>query len=299
MFDWNDLRFFLEMSRQGRLAEAAQRLRVDQSTVSRRIASLELALGTRVFDKSPRGHVLTEAGQRLLIHAEKIEAQSISLYQDLSGEDTELTGTVRLATPEAFGTHFLAPHLPEFRAQHPRIDLELVSETRRTSLSKREADLAVTLGRPDMGRLIGWKLTDYRLQLYASDAYLLRNPTIATPSDLKDHDFIAYVDDLLALPELRVLQDLIKNPNVVFRSTSIMAQQRAAAAGLGIALLHAFSATETPNLRPVLTDEISVMREYWLLVHEDFRPVARIDAVCRFLTHLVRRHERLFTGQNL
>eukprot|EP01042_Synura_sphagnicola_P012994 gene12994-16520_t len=90
MFDWNDLRFFLEMSRLGKLAEAAQRLHVDNTTVSRRIAALETALGTRLFDKSPRGH-------------------------DLSGEDTELTGTVRLATPEAFGTHFLTPLLPEFR----------------------------------------------------------------------------------------------------------------------------------------------------------------------------------------
>ncbi len=296
MFDWNDLRFFLEMSRLGRLADAAQRLHVDHSTVSRRIAALEAALGTRLFDKSPRGHVLTEAGQKLLAHAETIEAQSISLYQDLSGEDTELTGTVRLATPEAFGTHFLAPHLPEFRRLHPRIELELVSETRRTSLSKREADLAVTLGRPDSGRLIGWKLTVYRLQLYAAPSYLTAHTPIKTSADFKDHDFIGYIDDLLALPELRVLPGLIRNPNIVFRSTSIMAQQRAATAGLGIALLHAFSVEDQNELIPILPEQISVMREYWLLVHEDFRPIARIDAVCRFLTQLVQRHGTLFTN---
>ncbi len=147
MFDWNDLTFFLQMSRFGRLSDAAQRLKVDQTTVSRRIAALETSLGTRLFEKSPRGHVLTDAGRRLLEQAEKIEALSISTYQDLSGKDAELTGAVRLATPEAFGTQFLVPHLPEFHALHPRIELELVSETRRTSLSKREADLAVTLGR--------------------------------------------------------------------------------------------------------------------------------------------------------
>lgn len=297
MFDWNDLRFFLEMSRLGRLAEAAQRLHVDHTTVSRRIAALEEALGTRLFDKSPRGHVLTEAGQKLLAHAELMESQSVALYQALSGEDTELSGTVRLATPEAFGTHFLAPHLPEFRRLHPRIELELVSDTRRTSLSKREADLAVTLGRPDSGRLIGWKLTDYRLQLYAAPAYLADKPEIMTAADLKTQDFISYIDDLLALPELRVLPGLVRNPNIVFRSTSIMAQQRAAAAGLGIALLHCFSVDAQPELTPVLADQISVMREYWLLVHEDLRNVARIDAVCRFITAVVRRNEMRFIGQ--
>ncbi len=295
MFDWNDLRFFLEMSRLGKLADAAKRLHVDHTTVSRRIAALEEALGTRLFDKSPRGHVLTEAGQKLLAHAERIETSSINLYQDLSGENAELTGTVRLATPEAFGTQFLAQHLPKFRELHPRIDLELVSETRRTSLSKREADLAVTLGRPDSGRLIGWKLTDYRLQLYASEAYLQSHAPIRTPSDLKDHDFIGYIDDLLALPELRVIPTLVRNPRIVFKSTSIQAQERAAAAGLGLALLHCFACRDDPKLQPVLASEISADREYWLLVHEDLRPVARIDAVCRFVTDVVRQNESLFT----
>ncbi len=294
MHDWNDLRFFLEMSRQGRLADAATRLHVDHTTVSRRISALEDALGTKLFDKSPRGHVLTEAGQRLLAHAERIEAQSIALYQDLSGQDAELTGSVRLATPEAFGTQFLVPRLPEFRALYPRIELELVSETRRTSLSKREADLAVTLGRPDTGRLIGWKLTDYRLRLFGSRSYLDRSPAIETPADLREHEFVTYIDDLLALPELRVLPNLVRNPRIAFRSTSIAAQQRAAIEGMGLALLQCFSVEPAHCLIPVLPNEVSIDREYWLLVHEDLRQIARIDAVCRFLTKLVQRHEALF-----
>ncbi len=296
MFDWNDLTYFLQMSRLGRLADAAQRLKVDQTTVSRRIAALESSLGTRLFEKSPRGHVLTEAGRRLLVHAEKIEASSISLYQDLSGGDAELTGAVRLATPEAFGAHFLVPLLPEFHASHPKIELELVSETRRTSLSKREADLAVTLGRPDSGRLVGQKLTTYRLQLYAAPAYLASHPPIATIADLREQSFVSYIDDLLTLPELRVLPTLVRDPNIVFRSTSIAAQQRAAMAGMGIALLQCFSVAPHHSLVPVLPQQVAVEREYWLLVHEDFRQIARVDAVCRFLTDVTRKHAKRFIG---
>ena len=103
MYDWNDLRYFLELSRQGKLIKAAARLHVDHTTVSRRIAALETQLDVRLFDKSPRGYQLTDAGLRLLPMAEKIEAQSNHLYQDISGKDARLSGTVRVSTPEALG----------------------------------------------------------------------------------------------------------------------------------------------------------------------------------------------------
>jgi len=296
MYDWNDLRYFLELSRQGKLVKAAMRLHVDHTTVSRRIAGLEKQLDVRLFDKSPSGYQLTDAGLRLLPMAEKIEAQSNQLYQDISGKDTRLSGTVRVATPEALGSHVIARHVTEFRTEHPDIEIELVAETRRMSLSKREADIAINFARPDSGRLFSWKLCDYRLKLYATRRYLDQHPPIGTQDDLASLHFVSYIDDLIEMPELRFFENTIRNAHVVFRSTNVSAQLNAILDGIGLGMVHCFMAQNEDRLIPVLPDQIRVDRTYWLLVHEDLRQVARVYAVCQFLTRVLRDNKTLMMG---
>lgn len=297
MFNWDDIRFFLELARKGRLVAAAQRLHVDHTTVSRRIAHLEKEVDARLFDKSPQGYQLTEAGRRLMTYAEAMEAQSMAVYKDISGKDTQLTGTVRLATTEAVGSQIIAHNLVEFRERHPGIELELIAETRRLSLSKREADIAITLSRPDSGRLIAWKLADYSLRLYGAPGYLDNHAPIRTRDDLAGHAFIGYIDDLLQMPELRFWETLVKAPNLVFRSTNVMAQYNACVDGVGLALLHSFMALGDERLRPVLQDDVDVVRELWLVVHEDLRHVARVSAVCQYITDLMRANQALLVGK--
>lgn len=297
MFNWDDIRFFLELARKGRLVAAATRLHVDHTTVSRRIAQLEQAVDARLFDKSPQGYQLTEAGRRLMAYAEAMEAQSMAVYKDISGKDAQLTGTVRLATPEAVGSQFIARNLMDFRTRHPGIELELVAETRRLSLSKREADIALALSRPDSGRLIAWKLGDYSLNLYGAPQYLETHPPITATDDLAGHNFIGYIDDLLQMPELRFWETLVKDPNLVFRSTNVMAQYNACVEGVGLALIHSFMAVDDDRIRPVLKQEVCVERELWLVVHEDLRHLARVSAVCQYLTDLFRANHALLMGQ--
>ncbi len=296
MYDWNDLRYFLELSRQGKLVRAAARLHVDHTTVSRRITALEKQLDVRLFDRSPRGYQLTDAGLRLLPLAEQIESQSNQLYRDISGKDARLSGTVRVATPEALGAQVIARHVGEFRRDHPDIEIELVAETRRMSLSKREADIAISFSRPESGRLIARKLCDYRLRLYAARDYLQQHAPIGSLEDLAEHDFVTYVDDLLEMPELRFFDATIKNAHVVFRSTNVSAQLNAIVDGVGMGLVHCFMARQEPQLQVVLPGQIAVDRTYWLLVHEDLRHVARVDAVSRFLTRLLNREPALMMG---
>lgn len=297
MFNWDDIRFFLELARKGRLVAAASRLQVDHTTVSRRIAQLEQSVDARLFDKSPQGYQLTEAGRRLMTYAEAMEAQSIAVLKDISGKDAQLTGTVRLATPEAMGGQFIARNLMDFRTRHPGIELELVAETRRMSLSKREADIAITLSRPESGRLIAWKLGEYSLGLYGAPAYLDAHPPIRTSDDLAGHAFIGYIDDLLQMPELRFWETLVRDPNLVFRSTNVMAQYNACVDGVGLALLHSFMTVGDTQLCPVLAAEVRAVRELWLVVHEDLRHVARVNAVCQYLTDLIRVRQPLLLGQ--
>jgi Transcriptional regulator len=137
MFGWDDLRFFLEVSRRGRLVGAAQRLGVDHTTVSRRIASLEQALNTQLFDRTPNGYSLTEAGRRLLAHAENVENTAQAIQADLAGENLELSGSVRVSGPEGFMVKILLPKVPEFRLRHPDIELEIVTSSRYASFTCR------------------------------------------------------------------------------------------------------------------------------------------------------------------
>jgi DNA-binding transcriptional LysR family regulator len=296
MFDWNDLRYFLELSRQGKLVRAAARLHVDHTTVSRRITTLEKHLDVRLFDKSPNGYQLTDAGLRLLPLAEQIETRSNQLYQEIAGKDARLGGTVRVATPEALGSQVIARHVAEFCREHPDIEIELVAETRRMSLSKREADIAISFSRPESGRLIAWKLCDYRLRLYATREYLANHSPITCLEDLSRHGFVSYIEDLIEMPELRFFDNTIKNAHVVFRSTNVSAQYNAILDGIGLGMVHCFMAQREDSLQVILPEQISVERTYWLLVHEDLRHVARVDAVCKFLTGILSENSGLMMG---
>jgi DNA-binding transcriptional LysR family regulator len=296
LFDWNDLRFFLELARRGKLAAAALRLGVDHTTVARRIAALESQLGVALFDRENRGYQLNEDGRRLLAHAEKMEADSLALMDEIAPNLGGPVGTVRLATPEAFGSQFLARHCMSFHARNPGITLELVAETRSLNFSRREADAAITLAPPSHGRVVSEKIADYRLRLYAAPSYLQRHPPIVRLPDLRHHHFIWYVEDLLPLPELQMLDKTISDPHVIFRTTSVTGQAHAAEAGLGIALLPCYLADRIKGLTPVLPNELSVLRDLWLVVHAELRPEAHVDRVCQFLTGLVASERRGLLG---
>ena len=296
MFDWNDLRYFLEVARRGKLSAAALRIGVDHTTVSRRIVALEEQLGVTLFLRKNRTYSLSDEGRRLLSYAEKMEQNSLELMDEITPTSKGLTGTVRLATPEAFGSQFLAPHCISFHSRHPAVTLELVAETRQHSFTKREADIAITLARPQHGRIKSEKITDYRLRLYAAPAYLQKHPPIVQLSDLKHHHFIWYVDELLPVPELRLLDKAIPNPNVIFRTTNVTGQARAAESGLGIALLPCYVADKIKGLTTVLPREISVMRELWLSTHIDATPQPHIDAAEAFMSTLIASERTAMLG---
>lgn len=291
MLDWNDLRSFLELARRGKLTMAGKRLNVEPTTVGRHINRLETELEVHLFDRSPKGYSLNDEGYKLLPYAENIETKINSIYQSISGTDTVLTGTVRMAVPEGLGIGIISKYIKDFKEQHPAIELELVADTRSRSLSKREADIAITLARPSTGRLIAWKLGEYRLALYASQEYLNNNSKIKSVKDLTQHSFISYIDDLIEFPQLKYMQDLLHEVNIVFRSSSLQAQYQAVIDGIGLALLHGFVAADDKKLQVILSKKIFATREYWMVVHEDLYKLARVQAVSRFFTDVIKKEQ--------
>lgn len=286
--NWDDLRVFLAVARQGGLMLAARRLGLDQTTVARRLTALEQAVGTQLIHRSPRGARLTEAGLGFIEHAERIEAEALAAAERFGAGDDQLTGTVRLATPEAFGAYLVAPAMKRFYERHPHIQLELVPEPRALNLSRREADIAVSLARPKQERLYSQKLADYHLGLYAARTYLETAKPIDDLSELGSHPLVWYIDELIDLPELRYLDQIANGLPTVFRSTAVVAQQNAVAAGLGLGILHAFSAEPDPRLVRVLPGAICIERTYWLTVHADQKHLPRVRAVAQFLSDIVQ-----------
>ncbi|WP_176594605.1 LysR family transcriptional regulator [Sphingobium sp. EM0848] len=288
MLNSDELRLFLAVMREGNMLAAARRVGVDHSTVARRIGHMEATLGARLFDRSPRGVTPTPAAFALVPHAERVESELLAAMNSLAGRDREVEGTVRLATPEAFAAYLVAPHIADFRARHPRLTLELASESRASSLSKREADMAVMLKPPPKGRLVTRKLVDYRLGLYASRDYLERHGEPAARADLNRHAFVSYIEELAGFPEMIALDQILPGAPIAFRSSSSAAQHAAVAAGCGIGVLHIFSADRDERLVRLLPGQVEVWRSYWLVVHADLQRLPRVRATGEFLDEVVR-----------
>ena len=293
-FDWNDLRSFLAIARSGRLTAAAQRLQVDHTTLSRRIAALEHALQAKLFDRSPSGYTLTEAGRRLLPTAEEMERLALAAQEAVGGTAALVEGTVRIGAPEGFGSYFLAPRIAALKALHPGLLIQLVAQTAVFSLSRRDADIAIAVSRPPAGRLIVSKLTDYDLGLYAAPAYLDAHSSIRSAADLSAHCFVSYIGELLHFPELDFLQHVAPGGATSVESSNLLAQLRATLAGAGLCVLPAFLAGEEKGLVRVLAGEVSLTRSLWLTVHQDLAELARVKAVARFIREEVAAAGALF-----
>lgn len=292
MFNWNDLIFFLELARQSRLAPTARRLRVDHTTVSRRIGELEKDLAVKLFDRNRDGFVLTEKGHRLFAIAERIEQEASSAPQALGADSATATGRVRVASMEGIGAFYLAERFAELVNHQPGITVELVTERHLISLTKREADLFVSFVHPSGPRLVVNKIGSFRLALFASAEYLERNGTPKRRADLADHTFIDYVEDLIAIQPVHWLLDVLEPTNVAFRSSSMHAQQNAVAKGAGIGLLPLFSAKSNAKLIPILADDIRVYRDVYLSIHEDLEFLTRVRTVSRYLTSAFNRDKK-------
>lgn len=291
--DWDNLRFFLELARSGTLMSAARRLAVDHTTVARRIQALEKEVGNPLFSREAGGHRLTEAGRRLQPQVEAMERAFLAVESAAPASHEGLSGVVRIGTTEGFGTVVLAPRLALFARQHPKLVIDLLAMPRLVHLSRREADIVISLERPARGPVVVTKLTDYVLRLYASAAYLKAHKPIVAREDLRGHTFISYVDDLLFTKELQFLDELYRPDAFALRSTSILAQYQATAAGAGIAVLPAFIAERDKSLRRVLPAEANFTRTFWMSMPAETKHLARMQETWNFVRETVEAQGEL------
>lgn len=280
MTNWDDLRIFLAVAHAGRIAAAARALGIDTTTVGRRLQRLEATLGQPLFESLGGERRLSEAGQKLLHHAETIDAAILSAAEGERGSG--VAGHVRLSLAEGLATHVLAPRLVELHQAHPRIRLDLITASGFLDPSKREADIAVMLARPRNRALRATRLADYRLRLYATPAHLAANGTPTSAAALERHVLIGYVPEHIHAPELDYLSEVHDGLVARLRSTSINVQHAMVRSGAGIGILPDFVAAQDATLVAVVP-EVSLTRAFWLVTHADGHAAPRIQAVSQWL----------------
>ncbi|RFB98801.1 LysR family transcriptional regulator [Rhizobium leguminosarum bv. trifolii] len=291
--NWDDVRIFLAVARTGQILAASKRLGLNHATLSRRLTSLEEALKTRLFIRRTNGCELTAEGEVFLASAERMETEMLAAQASLGHTDTAIAGTVRVGAPDGFGVSFLAPRIGRLIERHPALKIQLVPVPRSFSLSQREADIAITLERPEQGRLVSSKLTDYTLGLYASRDYLTSQSAPGDIEALKAHPRIGYVEDLIFTASLNFSGEVMRSWDASFEISTAIGQTEAVRSGAGIGILHDYIARQYPELQRILPD-ISIRRAYWTTYHETARDLVRVRSVVDFLQELVSAERQIF-----
>lgn len=283
MFDWNDLRYFLAVARQGSLAGAAEALGVNPSTVQRRLRTLEAAIGCSLSERTSEGYRLTPPGKQLLADAEHVEAAVDALHRRISALDMTAAGHVKLTSHVTVGQRIIrSGFLDQFHARHPGIRIELIMEQRALDLSKGEADIAIRGGGADHGALVGKKIAEVPWAIFASAALVDRHGRPETSGDLNNFGVIEFSGDIEGLPAARWMRLHAPNAPIVATCSNIPSVHLAIKSGAGLAPLPAVYAAADRDLVNVLGPIPELNYPLFLFTHKDLRKVPRVSTVFEF-----------------
>lgn len=289
MYNWDDLRHFLAVSRHGSLSAAARSLGVDQSTVFRRLRSLEQYLGAQVFDRRKHGkYELTAAGESLANQARRIEEATFNIDREVRGQDLGLSGRIRVTTAEDIAVVLLPPHLQAFEQKYPEISVQVITGNRYFSLSRGEADIAIRPAESSTeDRVVPRRICRTFFGLFASRGYIEAAGSPASWQDLGSHKVIRWTDDLAEDGFANILNEY-GNPDLATGSNSLMTQRAMAENGMGIVFLPEFVGRIGTDLVRVMPEKRIDSGFIWMLHHDDLRHVARVRAFVDFMTEAFR-----------
>lgn len=292
--NWDDLRYFLSVTRTGSLTGAAVELQVSQSTVSRRITALEQDLNTPLFVRHATGYFLTDQGKNVLRKVSAVEDGITALQIELADLDASATGTVRLATPESLAVNMIIPALPEFISRYPKLRLEIISGVGVSDLSRYEADIALRLVRPQSGNLVMQRLGTMNSAIYGSTQYLKQHPAPAN-NPILGRSFIIWDRAYAHLPTASWLIQRGYDTNPALVTSSVAEQLAAAKSGIGLALLPAFLVANDADMVEVIPSQQVFSEDLWLITHADLRTSLRVRAVSEFIKNVVARFQPAFS----
>jgi DNA-binding transcriptional LysR family regulator len=285
MADWEDLRHFVVLAREGTLSAAARLLGVDHATVARRVAALEADTGLKLVDRRSRSYQLTDDGRRIAATATPMEEAAFAVGRAVQAAKPGLRGEVSISSPPSLANALIAPQLFRLRQRHPGIRIKLIGEKRAASLNRREADVALRLSRPQEAGLIVRKIGSFGFGLYGAPAYLKQTPRHAFA-------FIAYDDSMDDAPQQKWLRAIATGHEIVLRTNDLENQAAAARTGVGLAVLPQFLADPDPGLERYDVAPAPSSRNVWLLVHRELRRTPLVRAVMEFLIDCIAANEQ-------
>jgi len=293
MLDWNDLRYFLAVAREGSTLAAARSLRTSQTTVARRIAALERALGVPLFEKRQAGYALTPAGEQLVDHAAQVESSARSFTEAAAAHSREISGTVRITSEDIYGTGLLSPLLRDLHDLHPDIVIDLDMGQEMRDLGKGEADIALrSSSKNQPAGLVGRQLCKDDWTLYCSRDYARRHGTPSSVEDLKTHAIVGGGGGNLWRHYQAWLKELGLEEQVAMHHANSTGLLSAVRSGFGVAVLPCIVADADPELVRCISPRPDHGRILWLLTHERIRRTPRVRAVIDFLYERLARHVR-------
>ncbi|MFK7876750.1 MAG: LysR family transcriptional regulator [Paracoccaceae bacterium] len=290
MQNWEDIRIFLAVARAQSLSAGAKLVQMDPATLGRRIARLEAQMGVGLFVKSPQGYALTPDGMALMARAQAAEAALETGPSGLNaGQGGQgLQGQIRIGAPDGCANYLLPQVCARISQDHPNLDLHIVALPRVVNLTKREADMAISVSAPTSGRHLVQKIVDYQLHLAAAPTYLQGKPPVLSIDDLRAHRVIGYIPDMIFDKELDYLADLGVS-RVPLASNSVSVQLNAIRQGAGLGVVHDFSLPIVGGVKRVLTDKISLTRSFYLVRPVEDRRVAHLTQFAELLVLGLRR----------
>ena len=295
-FDWDELRIFLAIYREGNLSSAARELRISQPTVGRRLANLEASLSARLFDRLPDGLVPTAAGSELLGMAEQMEkAANLVVRRQPSLADT-IQGTVRISVYEPVSV-FIIDHLQDIRRQLPEVEIEIAVAHLEANLSRREADLQIRECRPETPGLVCRRLGKLAYAVYASRDYAEQNPAALTDARFEACDWIGMDDDHANFTGQRWMRGKLGGRPPTIRGNNGIVIYDAVCRHAGLAVLPCFHGDSNSNLVRITPPLSDATATHYLLVHQDLRNLPVVRAMMNVLIELYKAKKDVLLGK--
>ncbi|USG61723.1 LysR family transcriptional regulator [Sneathiella marina] len=293
--NWNDLKYYLAIVRQGTLSSAARELGVNQTTVSRRLNILEKQLETPLIQKIDGKYIPTDIGQKIFEHTQSIELDAVAITHIVTDQDTSPSGIVRVTAVESLINHFLIPKIELFHDQFPNIKIEFIADSENLQLNRRQADVAIRLARPTEGDMVISKLAQIGFSIYGSSVYVSEYRA----EKFEDRPWVAYTESLAQLPEMRWLASNVKNADIRLMSGSALSLATAIRAGVGIGILPCQLGDPFPGICRLSEDEPIVSREAWLLINKDLRNTPRVRHFADWLKRTVSENVNFLSGETI
>jgi DNA-binding transcriptional LysR family regulator len=284
--DWDDLRLFLAIARSGTLTAAAASLRLSQPTAGRRLRALEEVCGCALFQRTGAGLRLTDEGEAMLLHAERMEEETLALERQLTGIDGALHGQLRLSSSEWFATHVLTPAIAAFTALNPLVTVEIVADVRLLSLDRREADLVFRFRAFDAPDVVQRRFTRVRYGLFAAQPYLDRHGVPEPRGRGEGHHLVMMDTQFDMLADVGWLRERFPQARPSVRSNSRDVHAQACVSGGGLAVLPRVLGSRFGLVEVVLAD-LPPGRDVWLGYHADLKRLRRLRSLVDYLGEAV------------